>query len=67
MMTRVVMEDVGEKEVDIPCRARCGNRIVLQFGKVEKAQCCGYQYELQAGKINLLVTDADASAALKEQ
>jgi len=62
-MTRVVIEDVGEKEVDIPCRARCGNRIVLQYGKVEKVQCCGYQYELQVGEINLFITDADKEAS----
>lgn len=62
-MTNIVLEDVGWGVIDIPCHARCGNRIVLQFGKVEKAQCCGYQYELHPTEICLFVTDADDADA----
>lgn len=56
---RVVMEDVGWSVVDIPCTG-CRKRIILQYGKKEREQCCGYQYELQAGVINLFITEVGA-------
>ncbi len=52
-------DDVGWEELDIPCEARCGKRVVLQYGKVNKVQCCGYLHELAPTQINLFVYKAD--------